>query len=238
VVNYKQLRRNKRRFLALTGLTDKEFKVLLPSFQEAYERAQPMNQTQSGRKRKRQVGGGRKAMLATMEDKLLFSLMYQKSYPLQELLAVTFGMSQAGVNHWVHRLLPILKTALEDLGMMPERDGSAFAQHEQAQGEALDLIIDGTERRRQRPKNPEKQALHYSGKKKIHADKNLVIVNAKQQRIGYLSPTYGGQIHDKKLADNEAIVYPAKTRLHKDTGFQGYEPKVKQTLQPKKTSHH
>jgi hypothetical protein len=238
VVNYKQLRRNKRRFLALTGLTDKEFKVLLPSFQEAYEHAQPMNQTQSGRKRKRQVGGGRKAMLATMEDKLLFSLMYQKSYPVQELLAVTFGMSQAGVNHWVHRLLPILKTALEDLGMMPERDGSAFAQHEQAQGEALDLIIDGTERRRQRPKNPEKQALHYSGKKKIHADKNLVIVNAKQQRIGYLSPTYGGQIHDKKLADNEAIVYPAKTRLHKDTGFQGYEPKVKQTLQPKKTSHH
>ena len=145
MVNYKQLRRNKRRFLALTGLTDKEFKVLLPSFQEAYEGVHPSHKTQSGRKRKRQVGGGRKAVLATMEDKLLFSLMYQKSYPLQELLAVTFGMSQAGVNHWVHRLLPILKTALEDLGMMPERDGSAFAQHEQAQGEALDLIIDGFE---------------------------------------------------------------------------------------------
>jgi hypothetical protein len=37
---------------------------------------------------------------------------------------------------------------------------------------APDLLIDGTERRRQRPKNAKKQEEYYSGKKKAHTDKN------------------------------------------------------------------
>ena len=39
------------------------------------------------------------------------------------------------------------------------------------------LIIDGTERRRQRPKNPERQAAHYSGRKKVHCDRNVVVTD-------------------------------------------------------------
>src|SRR5207244_3739491 len=103
------------------------------------------------------------------------------------------------------------------------------------QGEPPELIIDGTERRRQRPKNPEKQRLHYSGKKKTHSDKNVVVVNAQSKRVGYLSGTYAGKTHDKKVAEGEAIHYPSETRLLKDSGFQGYEPRVRQTRQPKKS---
>jgi len=95
--------------------------------------------------------------------------------------------------------------------------------------------IDGTERRRQRPKNPEKQALHYSGKKKTHSDKNIVVANTHTKRVSYLSQTYAGKTHDKKLADAEPIVYPRGTTLRKDTGFQGYEPRGCQTHQPKKS---
>lgn len=236
MVRYKEIRRNKRQFLAVTGLTDKEFKALLPAFSTAYQKLHRSDRTLDGRKRKRKVGGGRKGVLENMEDKLLFALMYQKAYPLQELLGITFGLSQSSTNEWIHRLLPVLKLALEDMGMMPERDGKKFAQHEKEKGGSDDRIIDGTERRRQRPKNPEKQARHYSGKKKAHTDKNLVIVDAKTTRVGYLSPTYSGKTHDKKMADKEAIHYPKQTRLQKDTAFQGYEPKVKETLQPKKTA--
>lgn len=53
--------------------------------------------------------------------------------------------------------------------------------------------------------------------------------------MSYLSPTYAGKTHDKKLADSEQIVYPPQTILHKDTGFQGYEPEVQETRQPKKS---
>jgi hypothetical protein len=96
-------------------------------------------------------------------------------------------------------------------------------------------IVDGTERRRQRPKKAEKQALHYSGKKKIHSDKNLVIATVRNKRVSFLSRTYPGKTHDKKVADTENIAYPEGMVLHKDTGFQGYEPKVRKLYQPKKS---
>jgi len=142
-----------------------------------------------------------------------------------------FELSQSGANYWIHRLLPVLRAALDDLGDLPERNPDHFAQNLPPFAVDPRLIIDGTERRRQRPKNPEKQALHYSGKKKTHTDKNVVIVQLPRKRIGFLSQTYAGKTHDKKIADSEDISYPPEAVLYKDTGFQGYEPAVKETRQ-------
>ena len=41
-------------------------------------------------------------------------------------------------------------------------------------------------------------------------------------------------MHDKKLADESALCFPADVLVVKDAGFQGYEPPDTQTLQPKK----
>ena len=130
--------------------------------------------------------------------------------------------------------MPVLQEALDDLGVCPERNASHFAQSQAASGAEPRLIIDGTERRRQRPKSPEKQALHYSGKKKTHTDKNVVIVTLPRKRIDFLSQTCVGKTHDKKIADTEGIAYPPEAILYKDTGFQGYDPAVKETRQAKK----
>jgi hypothetical protein len=235
MLRYEKLKRNQRSFIALTGLTPEEFKMWLPAFSAACQQLYPADNTLPGKRRQRQSGGGRKGMLQSPEQQLLFVLVYQKAYPLQELLGAVFEISQPRVNYRVHRLLPALNLALEKLGVMPERDPRQFARHERRQAEPLALIIDGTERRRQRPKSPEKQALHYSGKKKAHSDKNLVIVPAQTKRVGDLSRTYVGKTHDKKMADAEQIVYPRQARLYKDTGFQGYEPRVRETRQPKKS---
>jgi Helix-turn-helix of DDE superfamily endonuclease/DDE superfamily endonuclease len=235
MLDYESLKRNERKFLALTGITPSEFQQLLPAFTRAYARVFPSGETYVGKPRRRRLGGGRKAVLLRPEDKLLFILVYQKAYPLQELLGSLFGLSQSQANRWVHRLLPILVGALGRLGFLPERNPRRFPEHERRQGEPSDLIIDGTERRRQRPKNPEKQVLHYSGKKKAHSDKNVVIVNAHSKRVGYLSGTYEGKRADKKVAEGEGIRYPRQSTLLKDSGFQGYEPRVRQTRQPKKS---
>jgi hypothetical protein len=232
---YKLLKEERRKFLALTGLTLKEFKALLPSFTEAYRRKYASRRTLAGKRRKRQVGGGRRGRLETAEQKLLFILVYLKAYPLQVVMGELFGMNQSAANQWIHRLLPVLRDALADVGVRPEREGRKFAQAERGHAEPADYIIDGTERRRQRPKSPEKQALHYSGKKKLHSDKNVVIVQTRSRRVGYLSPTHAGKTHDKKVADAERIAYPRRAVLHKDTGFQGYEPAVRQTRQVKKS---
>lgn len=234
MITYADLSQNRRKFLALTGLTVQEFQLLLPAFHRSYERRYFSDQTGAGRPRVRFPGGGRHASLRRPEQKLLFILVYVKTYPLQVVMGELFGLSQAQVNHWIHRLLAVLRSALDDLGVLPERNPARFGQVQPESGAESKLAIDGTERRRQRPKSPEKQALHYSGKKKAHTDKNVVIVNLHSKRVGYLSRTCVGKTHDKKIADNEGIAFPQDTELYKDTGFQGYEPLVKKTYQPKK----
>lgn len=169
------------------------------------------------------------------EQKWLFILVQQKTYPLQSLWGEVFALSQPRVNEGLHRLLPILKGALAEVGVLPEREPEHCAQSESQHGECPDLIIDGTERRRQRPKAPQRQAAAYSGKKKTQCDKNVGSVQAKSKRIGFLSQTYAGKTHDKKIVDTEPIPYPPETILSKDTGFQGYEPAGVQTRQPKKS---
>jgi hypothetical protein len=235
MLTYKELKTNPRKFLSLTSLTPDEFEDLLPAFEGAYLKKYPVSKTMTGKVRKRKAGAGRKGSLDSLEQKLLFALVYQKGYPLQSIMGELFGISQGRTNEWIHRLLPILKQALDDLGVLPERDPKRFKAKEKNRKDSADSIIDGTERRRQRPKNAEKQVLHYSGKKKIHSDKNVVIAAAKSKRVSYLSQTYPGKMHDKKVADLENISYPEHMALHKDTGFQGYEPKVRKLYQPKKS---
>src|SRR3954463_6906545 len=221
MVTYTELRDQPQRLLALTSLTPSEFELLLSAFVRCYQRRYPSDRTATGRPRQRAVGGGRTGALQEPEQKLLFLLVYLKTYPLQAIMAALFGLSQPRVNYWLSRLLPVLREALDDLGVLPQRDARAFARTELPPGQAPRLIIDGTERRRQRPKNPEKQAAHYSGRKKVHSDKNVVVVEAGTKRVSYLSGTYVGKAADKRIAESEDITYPPGAVLYKDTGFQG-----------------
>jgi hypothetical protein len=145
-------------------------------------------------------------------------------------------MAQSRANEWIHQLLPILKQALDDLGMTPECDPKKFKEKEQNQPDAAVSIIDGTVDVVRDRKRLKKQALHHSGRKKIHSDKNVIVATAKRKRVSYLSQSYPGKTHDKKVADTEKISCPEQIALHKDTGFQGYEPKVRKLYQPKKAA--
>lgn len=234
MTNYKTLSVQPRSFVAMTGLTLAQFRDLLPAFEAAYDRTCSVEQTAAGRPRRRWPGAGRPSTLAGGADKLLFVLVYLKTYPLQVLLGQLFGLSTSQANYWLHRLLPVLRSALADLGALPERDGKRLARTPAGPRGRRVVIIDGTERRRQRPKDAEKQALHYSGKKKAHTDKNVLVSRASDARVLFLSGTYPGKTHDKRIADEERPTYPPATRLYKDAGFQGYEPPVRQTCQAKK----
>ena len=79
MLEYTRLKQDRRKFLALTGLTPKEFKALLPAFRHAYERHYSTSRTLSGQPRKRKRGGGRRSSLDGLEQKLLFVLVYQKT---------------------------------------------------------------------------------------------------------------------------------------------------------------
>src|SRR5262249_30195556 len=159
---YTQLRNDRRKFLALTGLTLREFQLVLPAFARSSERLHLPDRTLAGRRRQRFAGGGRKAGVAPPGPEPCVLLGYLQTPPLQAVRGELFGISQPRANYWIHRLLPSLRQALDELGVLPERDPRQFARRQATAGEDPRLVIDGTERRRQRPKNPAKQAAHSS----------------------------------------------------------------------------
>src|SRR5882724_1185369 len=234
MTTYKTLSTQPRLFLAMTGLTPAEFRALLPAFEMACAYAYPTDRTAAGQPRQRWPGAGRHSTLVSDADKLLFLLVYLKTYPLQVVLGQLFGLSVSRANYWLHHLLPVLRSALDALGVLPERDGGRLARKSVQPKSSRIVIIDGTERRRQRPKKAEKQALHYSGQKKTHTDKNVLVTSASDEQVLFLSETYPGTTHDKRIADEEHLAYPPGTTLYKDTGFQGYEPPVQKNCQAKK----
>ena len=233
MLNYDQIASKPRLLRSFTGLNEQAFEQLLRSFKRAYVESLDEADKKRASPRQRARGGGRQAVLSRDEDKLLFSLFYYRFYPLQEVQGFLFGMGKTQAHAWVHRLTPLMSKALGYELQLPERDAASVEEVLAACPE-LSFIIDGTERPIERPKDKHKQKSYYSGKKKKHTVKNLLISETKTKKIKVLSPTVAGKQHDKSLADEQNYHYPGGTRLYKDTGFQGYEPKHTRTKQPKK----
>ena len=110
----------------------------------------------------------RNSPLPTIEDKLLFILVYLKQGTIQEVHASLFGMHQPDANQWIHLLHPILNQTLSVLSELPVRkadDLNLTAGENLEEGNVVVYFHDGTERPVPRPKDQEAQKQYYSGKK-------------------------------------------------------------------------
>lgn len=151
---YEELKHKPKTLRAMTSLRPSEFDALLVDFTTAWNEEVGSDPSK----------GGRPPVIAAMADRLLFILFYLKTYPLQEVIAHLFGLSQPQANFLVHQLAAVHGKALADGGHKPARltdEMLARLDGELPQG----LGIDGTERRVQRPEDPVGQRVHYSGKK-------------------------------------------------------------------------
>ena len=216
---------------ALTSLDRAEFARLEAGLEKLLAEERLARRHDGGVRQRAFGAGGETSKLPTARAKLFFVLFYFKAYPLQEVMAWFFGMSQPQVCEWIKRLTPLVGTVLGRELLLPARKAADLAAVLAEHPELL-LIIDGTERPIRRPKDKDDQQQDYSGKKKAHRKKNLVI--SSRQKIVYLGRTSPGSVHDKKLADESALLYPPGTLLLKDSAFQGHEPPGTETLQPKK----
>lgn len=229
-IHYAELKDRTRLLQNLTGFSTTEFEALLPSFAAAWESFEEDTFEQETRQRAR--GGGRKATLKGLADKLLFILFHFRQYPTQEVQGYLFGIGQPQANEWIHRLTGVLNQALGDELQLPERRPAKLVEVLAACPE-LTFLIDGTERPINRPQDKDDQKTYYSGKKKAHTVKNNVIT-VRGGKVLYLSDTHEGKKNDKKIADEEGYCFPPGSKLLKDSGFQGYEPEGVTTFQPKK----
>jgi len=120
-LSYENLKNNPKTLLAFTGFDMREFQILLKAFTIAWEKYVQQHRLPL-EIRQRGYGGGRKSQLSTNEDKLLFILVYFKTYPLQEVIAFHFDISQGQACQWIQILSEVLLQTLTELGQLPERD--------------------------------------------------------------------------------------------------------------------
>ncbi len=210
-----------RQCKALTGITIQEFEELIPQFSWNYEQWK----YSSHPNRQRKIGGGMKSrVLPDARTRLFFILMYVKTYPTYDVLSFAVGFARSKACEWVLRLLPILEQTLGRACVLPERQITSPEEFERRYGNLKDVFVDGVERRKQRPKAKKAQQKTYSGKKKAHTRKN-VVVSDELRRILYLTKTRSGRRHDKQHADKVMLFahLPKQVCAWVDTGFAGVE---------------
>jgi hypothetical protein len=128
--------------LDLTSVTLEEFRPLVPSFEAAFQ-AHMADWRLDGKPRTaRRYTTYQNCPLPTPEDRLLFILVYLKTYPLQVVQGRLFGMGQSKAHQWIHVLLVVLRATLRTLGDAPTRSVTELAKRlGVAEAEATALVV-------------------------------------------------------------------------------------------------
>lgn len=218
-MNYKTALNNPKNFKAITSLSIEEFQMLIPKFEEIVD-DYFAKKTFSGKPRTRKYVPKKTNILPSIEDKLFFILIFMKNNILQELHAAHFDMTQDMCNKWIHILMPLCLKLLEEHIPTTKIEDVDFKET---------VAMDVTERGVQR--DIYEQEVYFSGKKKRHTIKNLAIVSL-FGIILFVSPTFEGTKHDKKIADMYKL--PTKVPILVDLGFYGMQKDYLNMIMPHK----
>jgi Helix-turn-helix of DDE superfamily endonuclease len=157
MLRYHDIATDERRVLSLTSLTPKEFADLIPVFITSFYEYLDEQTVEGYERIGRRYVPYRNSTLPTMEDKLLFILVYLKQAPTQEVQASLFGMRQPKANMWIHLLHPVLNRALKQHGDLPKRNilielADVSSKEREAVTEAITTV--GTSERCSEPSTP------------------------------------------------------------------------------------
>jgi hypothetical protein len=127
-LRFTELQSRPMEFLDFTSVTLDEFQQLVPPFEAAFHARMAVWRMDGQPRTARRFTVYQNCPLPTPEDRLLFILVYRKTYALQVVHGRLFGMVQGKANQWIHVLLPALLAALRALGDAPTRSLTALAQ--------------------------------------------------------------------------------------------------------------
>lgn len=212
-MRYEYLSQHANVFQKCTGLTVALFESLeeevLPLYMEAEQ------QRLSQHQRQRAIGAGHPFEL-DLRDHLLLTVIWLRLYPIHEVLAYLFGISDSTVSRLIERVLPILEAQGRDGMRLPDPGKKRRRQLPELLNAIpeLSVIVDSFEQRVQRPPNDDS---HYSGKKKQHTLKSQIVVDSDTGRIVEVSECVPGPTADIKLLEDSGLL----ERLPEEIGIGG-----------------
>jgi hypothetical protein len=114
--------------LDVTSRTLAEFQCLVPPFEAAFQAHMADWRLDGQPRTARRYTTYQHCPLPTPEDRLLFILVYLKTYPLQVVQGRLFGMGQSKAHQWIHVLLSVLQATRRILGDAPTRSLTELAK--------------------------------------------------------------------------------------------------------------
>jgi hypothetical protein len=195
MLSYAYLSRRASSFRNLAGISLKEFNELFQRFEPLWEQAEAERLNRPNRRRA--VGAGRKYGL-DLRSQVLMTLLWLHLYLNMDTLGFLFGVHKSAISRNSRRVLKVLRQLGEDTLWWSEPPGKyqgrTLAEALQTFPDLL-TVLDVMETPVERPKDPQQQKKHYSGKKKAHTRKTGVIVNEQGQLRG-ITLSRPGRIHD------------------------------------------
>jgi hypothetical protein len=240
---YRKLSRKPNLFLSVTGMNIHQFQELLPQFEQIFDKLEAKRKrkvVRTGKKRLRQIGGGA-PFANSLPDRLLMLLLYYRLYLTQEFMTLLFCAEDKSV---ICRSIQLMRPVFETVLPVPERARTrllSIADKEQKRRTKrigsveefrqaypeLTFIIDGVEQPKRKPKAPAKRKSDYSGKKKRHTLKQIVI-STPSGIIVDQSPSVGGRQHDFKVFTDDHAARALcseftdyRVTMYGDSGFDG-----------------
>jgi len=196
-LSYKELSSSAQNFAKLTGVTVKEFGLMLDEIREDYCRWEDSKSPV-----------GRHSNFGGLEDKLLCLLIYYRTYITHTFLGYLFGVHNSNVCRMFKVLEPMVA---KRLGIKKDRRLN--------QDQVMAILSDVTEINTQRPKYQQKH--YYSGKKKRHTLKSEISI-LENGRIINVSKVYRGRVHDFAIRKKQKSL-PTNAVKIVDSGYQGLQ---------------
>ena len=212
-MRYDSLSQHPTVFQKCTGLTVLLFDQLVADMMPAFLNAEDQRLTRPNRQRG--IGAGHPRDLDP-RDLILMTVIWLRLYPIHEVLAYLFGVSDSTVSRWIERVLPLLEQAGRDHMRLPDPGKKRRRQLSELLREMPDLmvIVDSYEQRVQRPVDDDS---YYSGKKKQHTLKSQIAVDGNTGRIVDISDSVPGPTADIRLLEDSQLL----SRLPDDIGVAG-----------------
>jgi len=179
-------------------------------------------------------GGGRKPEISPKSGVCL-CLVYLRQKPTFEILGLLFDISKTkandAFNYWVEILRDILPASqMEEV----EKDSHKYQELRQMLCE-YELIVDSAEQAIERPSDYQEQKQYYSGKKKMHTQKNQFIVLPNGEDIVDIYLGQLGKTSDIILFREVRDKFDSKQTFIGDKAYVGEKAIITPHKKPRKT---
>ena len=205
ILRYERLQRFPSVFKSMTGLRVVQFDALIADVLPRFHAAEAARLSRPNRQRA--IGGGPGFDLDP-RNQILLSVIWLRLYPIHEVLAYLFGISDTTVGRAIARVLPLLEASGQDTMRMPDPGRKRRRSLDALLNDTPELavVIDTFEQPIQRPQERNVADTYFSGKKKRHTLKSQVAVNEETGQIVDVPESARGPAADIKLLEDSKLL--------------------------------